>query len=186
MLIPVSWPWRILYLLLLNGLLLTTLHGMLLYFCKKLCPQTLSYHRRRFRLRKWERSGQIYRTVLKIHRWKDRMPQHIGRDGFSKATLDKTMTEDYVEQFLRETCRGEWYHTAALGNIPAVLFLNPLWLGSSLTLILLGVHGGCIVIQRYNRGRLLHVQNKKAVLSEKNTAIQFFQSSSEVIEPDKR
>lgn len=162
MLIHVSWPWRILHLLILNGLLLTIQHVGLLYFCKKLRPQTLSYQRRRFCLRKWERCGQIYRTVLKIHRWKDRVPQHIGRDGFSKATLNKTLTEDYVEQFLRETCRGEWYHTAALGIIPALLLLDPLWLGSGLSLILLGIHGGCIVIQRYNRGRLLHVQNKKS------------------------
>ena len=150
-----------LYLLCFDGLFLTALHGVLLYCCKKLRPQTLQHSRRRFRLRKWEQGGRFYRNVLKIHRWKDRMPQHIGKDGFSKAKLEQRLTEEYLALFLMETCRGEWYHTAALGGIPILLLCNPFWLGASISMPLLLVHGGCIVIQRYNRARLLAVCSKK-------------------------
>ena len=146
--------------LLCSGAVLTLLHGVLLFCCVRLKGRSLCHDRRRFTPRRWEQNGRFYRDTLKINRWKDRVPQHIGRDGFSKARMEKRPTPDYLDAFLAETCRGEWYHTACLAGIPTVLLLCPLPWSIVFSVLMVLVHGACIVIQRYNRVRLLTLRRK--------------------------
>ena len=54
---------------------------------------------------KWERNGRFYSDVLKINRWKDHLPQYVGKDGFSKDHLEE-VSVSYLDRFIMETCRA--------------------------------------------------------------------------------
>lgn len=173
---------ELLFLLLGSAVVLTLLHGVLLFSCIRLKAETLRYDRRRFALRRWEQSGRFYREVMKIHLWKDKVPQHIGRDGFSKARLEKRLTPDYLDAFLRETCRGEWYHTACLAGVPPLLLLCPLPWSVFVSALMVIVHGACIAIQRYNRIRLLTLRRKISRGLQRNHGKEFPADHSEPAE----
>jgi glycosyl-4,4'-diaponeurosporenoate acyltransferase len=143
-----------------NVLIIALLHLVLLYLCTKLSKETMSYERPRFAAKSWEHNGKFYRDKLKINVWKDFVPQYVAKDGFSKESLEKCPSIEYIDQFLIETCRGEWYHTANLIAIPFLLLCNPLLFGIPFSIVLLVVHGSCTIIQRYNRFRLLILRKK--------------------------
>lgn len=143
-----------------NVLIIALLHVVLLYACVKLSEEKLDYTRPRFAPRQWEHNGRFYRDKLKINVWKDYIPQYVGKDGFSKETLEKELSLSYIDTFLLETCRGEWYHTANLIGIPIFFILNPLPYSVMFSIVLFVVHGTCTIIQRYNRFRLLILRKK--------------------------
>lgn len=152
-----------------NVLFIGLLHVVLLLLCVRLSQQTMDYQRPRFAPKQWEHNGRFYRDKLKINVWKDYIPQYVSKDGFSKESLEKELSLSYVDQFLTETCRGEWYHTANLLGIVFFLLVDPLPYSVLFSLVLLVVHGTCTVIQRYNRFRLLIVRKKLVRDAEKNT-----------------
>ncbi len=150
----------LLFLLCSSTAALTMLHIALLFCCIRLKGKSLHYSRRRFAPQGWEQNGRFYRETLKIHLWKDKVPQHIGKDGFSKARLNKQLTADYLDAFLAETCRGEWYHTACLSGVPLMTLMLPILWSLFFSVPMVIVHGACIAIQRYNRIRLLTLRQK--------------------------
>lgn len=150
-----------------NVLIIGLLHIVLLILCVRLSQETMHYERPRFAPKQWEHNGRFYRDKLKINVWKDYIPQYVSKDGFSKESLEKELSLSYVDQFLTETCRGEWYHTANLIGIPFFLIVNPLPYSLLFSLVLFVVHGTCTIIQRYNRFRLLILRKKLARDAEK-------------------
>ena len=117
---------------------------------------------------KWERNGRIYSDVLKINKWKDNLPQHIGKDGFSKEHLDDVVSVEYIDKFIMETCRVEWNHTTNCLYTLVLFALNDFFTAMVLTLILLLVNLPFALIQRYNRFRLQKL--RKAILRKENKA----------------
>lgn len=112
-----------------------------------------------FRQWKWEQGGRWYRRHLHIERWKDRIPQFVDDSGFSKRHLTN-VTQDYLERFISETCRGEWMHSGNLGCVFLLLLLDRSLLTMTFsTMIVLG-NGPCALIQRYNRFRLLALRGR--------------------------
>ena len=110
-----------------------------------------------YRLRGWERNGQIYRA-LGVKRWKARVPDGaaVWQDGFRKKHLAAT-DPAYLERFVAETCRAELVHWLML---PAWLLFG-LW-NEPLPMAVMGLavaiaNAPCVIMQRYNRGRLLAV-----------------------------
>lgn len=143
-----------------NAAVMGLWHLLVLVACTHLSKETISFNRPRFAAKQWEKNGRFYRDKLKINAWKDYMPQYVSKDGFSKETLEKNPTLEYVEEFLVETCRGEWYHTSAMTGIVFFFLMDPLPYNLILTGIMLVGHGACVVIQRYNRFRLLLLRKK--------------------------
>lgn len=127
--------------------------------CIKLPSTFFDFEKKRYQAMKWEKNGRWYKDHLHIQQWKDRLPQHIAKDGFSKTHLTN-MSLDYLDEFIMETCRGEWLHLADCMLAVLLLLINP-W-----PLALLFAALPCIgnlpfaVIQRYNRFRLLQVRKK--------------------------
>ena len=149
-----------LWMLIWNITVIGVLHVVLLYCCTRLSKETLDFQRPRFAPKRWEHEGRFYRDKLKINVWKDYIPQYVTKDGFSKESLEKNPSLSYVEAFLAETCRGEWYHAGNLIGIVFFLAVNPLLYGLLFSLALTVIHGTCIAIQRYNRFRLLILRKK--------------------------
>ena len=105
------------------------------------------------RPRGFEAGGRCYRR-LRIHRWKDRLPEAgaLFEGGVSKRELPATDREG-LAVFVRETRRAELTHWWAMACSPLFLLWNPP-LASAL-LVSYGVLANLpfILIQRYNRFR---------------------------------
>ena len=129
-------------------------HYAILFICISLDDSVFYPDRRMYRCHKWEHGGKFYSDVLKINRWKDTLPQHIGKDGFSKEHIEDVSIE-YIDRFILETCRGEWNHKMNC-VFAAVLFgINGVTV-VSVVLSVMTVAGNMpfAAIQRYNRFRL--------------------------------
>jgi len=113
-------------------------------------------------LRPWENSGRFYEKIFRIKRWKDRLPDAAGRfkGGFAKANL-RANTPDFLEQFLRETWRGELTHLLAVLAVPLFAIWNPGWGVAVNAACAVVLNVPCILAQRYNRGRFLRVLERK-------------------------
>lgn len=103
--------------------------------------------------RSWERNGKFYSNVLRINQWKDWLPQHTGKDGFSKEHLDNISIE-YLDRFIMETCRGEWNHVMNCRFWIVLILINDLPIGIFLSLCVIAGNLPFAMIQRYNRLRL--------------------------------
>ena len=63
-------------------------------------------------------------------------------------------TIEYVDEFIFETCRGEWDHWMNCLFVIVALIINPLFLGLIVAAVTLLCNLPFIAIQRYNRFRL--------------------------------
>ena len=115
------------------------------------------------RLWPWEKSGRAYENVFAIKRWKDSLPDAASwfKGGFAKAEL-RARTSNLLEQFLRETWRGELTHWLALLALPLFAIWNPGWGVAVNAAYAVVLNVPCILAQRYNRGRFLRVLDRQA------------------------
>lgn len=129
-------------------------HAVTGYAAHRLPARHLTRDRGPLRLRSFE-DAQGYRRLLRIHRWKDRLPEAgaLFAGGVSKRELG-ALDEDGLEAFARETRRAELGHLAAMACSPFFLLWNPPV--ASVLLVAYGVlvNAPFILIQRYNRLRI--------------------------------
>ena len=107
------------------------------------------------RLRRFERGGGWYRRWLRIHRWKDRLPEAgaLFEGGVSKRQLP-ARDLDGLRLFARETRRAELTHWWALWCGPLFVLWNPPLAASLLVSYGVVANLPFILIQRYNRARV--------------------------------
>jgi glycosyl-4,4'-diaponeurosporenoate acyltransferase len=109
------------------------------------------------RLHPWERDGRVYER-LRIRRWKRVLPDAgaVFRGGVAKRDLvarDPASLRTLVE----ETRRAELVHWAVAGLAPVFALWNPAPLAVAMVAYAVAANAPCIVVQRYNRSRLLRV-----------------------------
>jgi len=97
---------------------------------------------------------------LRIHAWKDHLPEagkFFSLHPFDKSHLTR-FDRDYLARFILETCRAELAHVLPFLFYPLCLLWNP-W-PANLIMFLYAVLANVpfILIQRYNRARLLALQ----------------------------
>jgi glycosyl-4,4'-diaponeurosporenoate acyltransferase len=117
-----------------------------------------------------ERGEQFYERVLGIKRWKDQLPaaaRWFG-GGFAKGALAAN-NPDYLRRFVRETWRGELCHWVALGFAPVFFLWNPWWADLIMVGYALLANLPCILVQRYNRLRLLRLLVRQSGGSDSST-----------------
>lgn len=139
---------------------------LIFLLCIKLDKKFFSPDRRLFQIRKWERDGQFYTNVLHIKKWKDLLPQHIGKNGFSKRNLTKfsKLSTSYIQEFIFETCRAEWNHTMCC-LFPLVSFsINTFNYALTFSFVSIITNLPFIFIQRYNRIRLKKLLHRRTKL----------------------
>lgn len=97
----------------------------------------------------------LYRRVLHVRLWKDRLPDAAGwfSGGFAKRSL-AVPHPDYLERFIRETWRGELCHWCALVFLPLFFLWNPRWGDLVCLAYAITANLPCIIAQRHNRLRL--------------------------------
>lgn len=137
-----------------------TWHLVLFVCCLRVPDSTFDASKSRYMAHPWEHGGRWYRDNLKIQIWKDRLPQYIGRHGFSKKHIEGDSVE-YIDQFIKETCRGEWMHLKNCICAVVVLIVDPFLIGLLMTLFILIANVPCAVVQRYNRFRLQVLRKRR-------------------------
>jgi glycosyl-4,4'-diaponeurosporenoate acyltransferase len=110
------------------------------------------------RLRGWEEGGRWYQRRLRIRSWKDALPEKgdLFKGGFSKRHL-RNRSDAHLHRFVAETRRAELVHWCNLAAGPLFLIWCRPAIGASMIVFGVVAHLPFVLIQRYNRGRLLGV-----------------------------
>ena len=138
-----------------NLLLMIAWHLGVLVVCKKLNASFFDARKFLYSPKKWEQEGKFYTKVLKIKKWKDKLPQYVAKNGFSKRSLNfKMIDKDYLETFIVETCRAEWNHLMGCMYWIVSIFVNSSLYAFVFSLIPIFANLPFIMIQRFNRIRL--------------------------------
>ena len=114
------------------------------------------------RPRAFETGGGWYRRRLRIHRWKDRLPEagDLFADGISKRQVP-SYDEGGLRIFERETRRAELTHWWCLACGPVFVLWNPPLAAGLLVTYGVLVNLPFIAIQRYNRFRIQAVLQRR-------------------------
>jgi glycosyl-4,4'-diaponeurosporenoate acyltransferase len=109
------------------------------------------------RIRGFERAGRSYRRVLRVHRWKDRLPE-AGTvfGGLSKRHLPRA-AEGGLERFAQECLRAERTHGWVIAAVPVTVIWNPVAGVIGNAVYALAANLPCLVVVRANRARVEHI-----------------------------
>ena len=114
------------------------------------------------RPRRFETAGAWYRRRLRIHRWKDRVPEAGALfGGVSKRHLPAHDLAA-LQLFVRETRRAELAHWWAMWCGPVFVLWNPPLAAGLLVAYGVLVNLPFIAIQRYNRFRIQALIERRA------------------------
>lgn len=112
------------------------------------------------RLRAWERDGRFW-LWSGVRRWKTLVPELGGLfGGTSKRRLP--IGPQRLERMAAETRRGEVVHWVAALAVVAMPWWGPGWVAVVMAVYAVGANAPCIIIQRYNRGRLAQLIDHRA------------------------
>lgn len=147
--------------LLLDALVWAAWSAVVGYAAHRLPLRRLDHDAPVTRLRTWERGGRVYER-LGIRRWKDRLPEFgaVFRGGSSKRSLPSRDTP-HLTRFAAETRRAEIVHWAIPLVTPLFALWNPAWLVGAMAAYAVVANAPCLIVQRYNRGRLLRVLTRR-------------------------
>ena len=100
-------------------------------------------------------NGWAYRRLFRVRQWKDHLPDAASwfAGGFAKRSIASS-DPHYLQDFIRETWRGELCHWTALAFTPLFFLWNPWWADLVCLAYALAANLPCILAQRYNRARL--------------------------------
>ena len=130
-------------------------HSVTGYAAYRLDGERLSRDGWLLRERRFETAGRWYRRWLRIHRWKDRVPDagDLFRGGISKRHLPGYDLAG-LQLFVRETRRAELAHWWAMCCGAAFVVGNPPLAAGLLVGYGVVANLPFILIQRYNRFRI--------------------------------
>ncbi|WP_165807194.1 glycosyl-4,4'-diaponeurosporenoate acyltransferase [Nocardioides currus] len=114
------------------------------------------------RPRPFEDDGRWYRRRLRIHRWKDKVPEAgaLFAGGVSKKEVPAYDDESLL-LFVRETRRAELTHWWAMACGPLFVLWNPPLAAALLVAYGVGINLPFIAIQRYNRFRIQAILRRR-------------------------
>lgn len=137
-------------------------HAATGYAAHRLGDARLSREGWLLRPRRFEAGGRWYRRRLRIHRWKDRLPEAgaLFAGGVSKRQLPAYDAAG-LRAFARETRRAELAHWWALACGPLFVLWNPPLAAALLVTYGVLVNLPFIAIQRYNRQRIQALQARR-------------------------
>jgi len=132
-----------------------------------------------YRHRRFE-GERFYRRVLRVPRWKDRVPDAgaLFAGGVSKRALPADELGG-LDRFVVETRRAELGHWLAAAAGPVFVLWNP-W-PAAVVLVAYGLAANlpCIAIQRYNRLRAERVLSRRAARSSTAGAVRAARRAAE-------
>lgn len=139
----------------INLSLMLLWYGIVTILSKTLSVSLFNPEKKLYKERSWEKGGKLYFS-FGVKKWKDKLPAHVGKNGFSKTKLTnmKNISKEYIDAFLLETCRGEWHHLICCMYIFIAILINPPIYAFVFCLLTILTNLPFMIIQRYNRIRL--------------------------------
>jgi glycosyl-4,4'-diaponeurosporenoate acyltransferase len=104
------------------------------------------------RLRPWEQDGRFWLRTG-VQRWKRLVPALGGLLG-GTSVRHLPQGPHRLQRMVAETRRAELVHWAAAVPVLAMPFWGPGWVSGVMAAYAVLANAPCIIIQRYNRGRL--------------------------------
>ena len=142
--------------------------GTAAFYLGQLLPRkNFDYRSFPFAPLKWEDGGRVY-LKISIQRWKDKVPdmsQYV-KSAFRKRITVFRSTE-YLEELVLETCVAEFVHWVLVLLSPVFLILMPPNTGWIAALLYAIGNMPFILIQRYNRPRLVLLMDRQHACDEK-------------------
>jgi len=120
-----------------------------------------------YRSFKWERNGDIYRCI-RIQKWKDRVPDmsKYVKTMFAKEIVN-TRDPEYTRRLILETCVAELIHYILMLISPVFTQYMPGIYGNIASVLYILGNLPFVMIQRYNRPRLLALMEKQIAAQER-------------------
>lgn len=135
--------------------------GILSHFIGNALPRSwFSADKAPWRSAAWERDGRIY-DAIGIRRWKDKVPDSskYARDMVPKSIAARP-TYASIGRLVAETCVAECVHAVLMLASLAVLWIWPGVGGAAVYVLCILGNLPFILIQRFNRPRLLRMQQR--------------------------
>lgn len=153
--------------ILINMLIIIFWHLIVLFASRNIkCKSFFSPKKFIYIPKKWEENGNFYVKKLKIKKWKDKLPQYVAKNGFSKKNLRSLtkLSPEYIERFILETCIAEWNHVmCCMYFIVSFIINSSFYYGIIFSLIPIVANVPFVFIQRYNRIRLLKLKHRSKI-----------------------
>ncbi len=142
-------------------LLMAGIVGLLAHVLGEALPRTaFSYQKFPYKPYAWEQQGKFY-SKLAIERWKNKLPD---KSRVVKSTVEKSLRSSHgpaqMERLIQETCVAELVHWVLLIISPLFLLVLHTPVGILVTAIYGLSNLPFIMIQRYNRPRLVRMHDK--------------------------
>lgn len=146
----------------LIGALIAALGGLLSFVFGQSLPRRWFHPQRAFyKCFDWEDGGKIY-LKLGVHKWKDLVPD-MSRiiPGVFKKKAGKALTPEMMWRLVQETCVAELVHWLLVVVVsPAVFAAIGGFAGIACAALYAAGNLVFVIIQRYNRPRLLEIHKR--------------------------
>lgn len=136
----------------------------------RLIPESL-YIKNQWFFKEHPFEKKLYK-ILRLNKWKDRLPEWGKVWHFEKKNLDKELSLKYVDQFILETKYSEIGHLGMAVAGFACVLVNPgdyVVMAFSCSIINLFIQMPFCLIQRYNRPRLLRLKLRLEYQNQKSS-----------------
>ena len=148
------------------------IHFSLGYWCSRIPVSKFDPQKNLYLTHAWEKCGEVYERIFHVRSWKKFIPAggKLYPNTFSLQKLS-TFTKDYLELWLKESCRAEFCHWMMV--FPGFLFFFWNSTRGGLLMLAYAVLNNLfpIVMQRFNRPRirrLIERLNDSKTLSTSN------------------
>lgn len=113
-----------------------------------------------YRCYSWEQDGRFYQR-FGIRKWQAKVPDMSKiLPGTMQAKKVSGNFQEELPRMITETCIAEWIHVLLCVAVLPCLWIWPGWGGIVFTVIYIFANIPFILIQRYNRPRLVGIRNK--------------------------
>lgn len=117
-----------------------------------------------YKERKWEKRGKFYQDVFKVKKWKDHLPELAD---FIKSVFPKKFIKgfkgEFISRYLTESCKAEFTHWCIIFSTVFFLIHDDISTFFYMLLIAMILNLPFIIIQRYNRPRLVAIMKHRGI-----------------------
>lgn len=147
--------------LLINTLIFLLFSSVITFISERLPDTIYRYNSWLFKEHKWEKKGQLYRHLLKVHVWKTFLPElsNFVKGVFPKKNL-KEHSKEYLSKYIMESCKSEFTHWVIIASSLIFRLWAERQVSFGVFIIAIVLNLPYIIIQRYNRPRVIQVMEK--------------------------
>ncbi len=135
---------------------------VLTFLCIAIPDRFFSPGRFYFRSYGWEKGGEIYNRIFAVKRWKFLLPDgaSIVKGGYKKKNITDFSIQN-LRKFCVESCRAELLHVLVFAFFWIFGYFVPPNALFYMFLYALVTNLPCVLVQRYNRPRVLALVSKR-------------------------